>query len=123
MLLLTGLSPYLHLLFNSDPEIAVFGAVSMESFFDYVSRSYYVDNYEGAGVVDKLNFFLWLIPESGLQFGVIGFVTNYGVYAVLTTSTSYFDDYRVLALLAGVACGSIFNFTAASLFVYSEKRH
>ena len=55
--------------------------------------------------------------------GVIGFVINYGVYAGLTSTISYFDDYRVLALVAGVACGSIFNFTAASLFVYSEKRH
>ena len=71
LLFLTGLSPYLSLIFNSDPEIAVFGAVPMESFFDYVSRSYYADNYEGAGSVDKLNFFLWLIPESGLQFGVL----------------------------------------------------
>jgi dolichol-phosphate mannosyltransferase len=55
--------------------------------------------------------------------GVVGFGINYGVYAVLTTRLDFFDDYRVLALVAGVACGSIFNFAAASLFVYSEKRH
>lgn len=54
--------------------------------------------------------------------GVFGFALNYGVYAALTTKIEFFDEYRILGLIAGVACGSIFNFGAASLFVYSEKR-
>jgi len=54
--------------------------------------------------------------------GVFSFTLNYGVYATLTTTMAFFDKYRILGLIAGVACGSIFNYAAATLFVYSEKR-
>ncbi|MFT7686958.1 MAG: hypothetical protein ACI9FB_002306 [Candidatus Azotimanducaceae bacterium] len=71
LLLLLGLSPYVSLLTNQDPEIAIFGAVTTESFFDYVSRDYYSDVHESADYGDKLSFLLWMIPESVLQLGVV----------------------------------------------------
>ena len=53
---------------------------------------------------------------------LIGFSMNWGVYFLLTTYTSFFDSYRLLALLAGIVAASLFNFTASTLFVYNEKR-
>lgn len=53
---------------------------------------------------------------------LIGFSVSWGSYFILTTFTEFFDQYRLLALLLGAAVGAVFNFTAASLFVYSEKR-
>jgi dolichol-phosphate mannosyltransferase len=52
----------------------------------------------------------------------IGCGFNWGVYVSLTSRFPFFDDYRILALLAGIAGASLFNFMAATLFVYSEKR-
>jgi len=53
---------------------------------------------------------------------MIGFSVSWGSYFTLTTFTDFFDHYRLLALLLGAALGTIFNFTIASLYVYSEKR-
>lgn len=53
---------------------------------------------------------------------LLGFSINWGVYVALTKGTEFFDDYRLLALVTGVAAASIFNFTASTLFVYSERR-
>ncbi len=53
---------------------------------------------------------------------LIGFTLNWGIYFVLTSEFSFFDSYRILALVAGVLGASLFNFTASTLFVYSEKR-
>jgi len=54
---------------------------------------------------------------------LMGFSINWSVYYFLTSYTDLFDQYRLLAMIAGVICGSIFNFTASTLFVYSDKRH
>lgn len=54
---------------------------------------------------------------------LVGFAINYGAYVLLTTQFVFFDEYRLLALLAGVAFASLFNFTASTLFVYSDKRN
>jgi dolichol-phosphate mannosyltransferase len=54
---------------------------------------------------------------------LFGFAINYGAYSLLTTQFVFFDEYRILALLAGVASASLFNFAASTLFVYSEKRN
>ena len=53
---------------------------------------------------------------------LIGFSLNWGLYYILTSQTVFFDDYRLLALIAGVAAASMFNFVMSSLFVYNEKR-
>lgn len=52
----------------------------------------------------------------------LGFVINYGAYYSLTTWVAFFQEFRILALIAGVALGSLFNFAASTLFVYSDKR-
>ena len=52
----------------------------------------------------------------------VGFMFSYGMYLVLTNYLPFFDEYRLLAFVAGVASASVFNFIASSLFVYSEKR-
>lgn len=53
---------------------------------------------------------------------LFGFAINWGIYTYLTSRTEFFDDYKVLALVTGIVCASFFNFAAASLFVYSDKR-
>jgi putative flippase GtrA len=53
---------------------------------------------------------------------LVGFSLNWGVYYILTSGTAYFDDYRLLALIAGVGAASVFNFVMSSLVVYNEKR-
>jgi dolichol-phosphate mannosyltransferase len=53
---------------------------------------------------------------------IVGFSINWGIYYVLTSNVTFFDSYRFLALLAGIGGASLFNFTASTLFVYSEKR-
>ncbi len=53
---------------------------------------------------------------------LIGFSVNWGIYFVLTSKVPFFDSYRLIALIVGIGCASLFNFTASTLFVYSEKR-
>jgi len=53
---------------------------------------------------------------------LIGYSLNWGIYVTLTSSSEFFDQYRILALMSGIVGASIFNFTASTLFVYSEKR-
>ena len=53
---------------------------------------------------------------------LVGFSVNWGVYVMLTTTIIFFDQYRLLALVTGVASASLFNFTASTLFVYNDKR-
>jgi dolichol-phosphate mannosyltransferase len=53
---------------------------------------------------------------------LFGFAVNWGIYTYLTSNIEFFDDYKVLALVTGIICASFFNFAAASLFVYSDKR-
>lgn len=53
---------------------------------------------------------------------LIGFSVNWGIYFALTSNVPFFDSYRFLALVVGIGGASLFNFTASTLFVYSEKR-
>jgi dolichol-phosphate mannosyltransferase len=53
----------------------------------------------------------------------LGFCLNWGVYVTLTTEVDFFVEYRLLALIAGILVASLFNFTAATLFVFNEKRN
>ncbi len=50
------------------------------------------------------------------------FCVFYGSYFVLTTSLSFFTQYRIVAFIAGIGFARLFNFAASTLFVYSEKR-
>ena len=53
---------------------------------------------------------------------LVGFSFNWGIYVTLTTTITFFDQYRLIALVAGVASASLFNFAASTLFVYNDKR-
>ncbi len=65
----------------------------------------------------KARQWIEFVLSSSLGFGI-----NYGVYLVLTTQVGFFDEFRLLALVSGVGCASLFNFAASTLFVYSDKR-
>ncbi len=53
---------------------------------------------------------------------MIGFSLNWGIYYWLTSQVAFFDEFRLLALIGGIAGASLFNFAASTLFIYSEKR-
>ena len=43
-------------------------------------------------------------------------------YIWLTSQSHFFDEFCVLAFIAGIAAESVFNFIVSSLYVYNEKR-
>ncbi|MBD3647936.1 MAG: DUF2723 domain-containing protein, partial [Pseudomonadales bacterium] len=68
-----GLAPYVMLVIDQNPEIAMIGAPSsVEAFIDYVSRSIYSDSEEASGGRDSLLFAGWLSKESLFQAGIAG---------------------------------------------------
>ena len=54
---------------------------------------------------------------------IVSFIPNWGTYYLLTTFIPFFSEYKQLAVIAGVGCGMVFNFTIASLFVFAHGRH
>ncbi len=69
--LLLGLSPYMLLVFNSEPMIAIFGGIhSADQFFAYITRSVYPDGSDVADILDKLNFSSWIVQRSLSQQGI-----------------------------------------------------
>ncbi len=63
------------------------------------------------------------IPQWGkyLSMCMVSFVPNWGTYYLLTSSVVFFEQYKILALIAGVGAGMLFNFTIASLFIFSSQ--
>ena len=53
---------------------------------------------------------------------MVSFIPNWGTYYALTTYTSFFFEYKQLALIAGVCLGMLFNFTIASLFIFARNK-
>ena len=56
-----------------------------------------------------------------LQFiaaSLVGLVTNVGTYVALTGTVDFFDEYRLLAMVAGVFVGMAANFAVADRFVF-----
>lgn len=49
---------------------------------------------------------------------MVGFFFNWGTYALLTSTIAFFDETRLLALLAGVVVGTAFNFVFSDLLVF-----
>ena len=67
-----GLAPYLTLLIDANPTIAVFGPVrSFEDLFGYIARRTYDDSHEGAAFFDKFRYAGWLLAEALRQFGML----------------------------------------------------
>ena len=57
-----------------------------------------------------------------LQFiaaSLVGLITNVGTYVALTGTVVFFNEYRLLAMVAGVLVGMAANFTVADRFVFS----
>jgi len=52
---------------------------------------------------------------------IAGAGVNAGSYAVLTSFTSFFDHYRMLALLLGIGLGGFVNFALATRYVYRRR--
>ena len=52
---------------------------------------------------------------------VAGLGVNAGSYAALTSLTSFFDHYRMLALLLGIGLGGFVNFALATRYVYRRR--
>ena len=53
---------------------------------------------------------------------LLGIAISWGIYASLTSYLPWFDRWRLLAVILGVAVASVFNFIVSSVFVFSEKR-
>lgn len=70
-----GLTPYLSLVIDQSPEIAMIGAPStLEEFAEYINRSIYSDSDAAATGFDRVLIAGWLLRESILQMGVVGVV-------------------------------------------------
>lgn len=70
-----GLAPYITLITNTDPKMAVFGGIhSFKGLVHYIARSEYggSDSNPVAGFSDKLKFAGWLVRHSLLQLGPVG---------------------------------------------------
>lgn len=68
-----GLTPYISLVTNHDPAIALYGSIdSLKEFLEYVSRSTYSDTHATAQLHDKFLYGLWLLKISAIQFGWMG---------------------------------------------------
>ncbi len=51
-----------------------------------------------------------------------GFAVSWGTYYLLTAHVGFFDEWRVLALVAGVVLATAFNFTLSDLFVFARGK-
>ena len=63
-------------------------------------------------------------PRQWLKFvgvSVVGFGVNWGAYATLTSASAWFDERRILALLAGVLVGTAWNFLASDNLVFRRR--
>jgi hypothetical protein len=106
MLFLLGLTPYLSLLWKSDPFISYSGSIdSLEEFVRYIARDSYrgVDNSPSAGISDKLYYSGWLLQQLTTQFGLPAFLL---VVAGLVTS------FRAQAIQVALGLLFIFAFTS-----------
>lgn len=52
----------------------------------------------------------------------IGFLINWGTYALLTQHVGFFDGHRLLALFAGVVAGTVFNFLLADRLIFRGRQ-
>ncbi len=52
---------------------------------------------------------------------LVGLLANVGTYVALTGAFGFFDDRRLLAMLAGVLTGMAANFAVADRFVFSQR--
>ena len=112
-----GLLPYLSLMMNPEPVIAVHGGIeSWSDLFRYIARASYNDQQETAGLVDKLHYIAWLTGETVHQLGlvtlpfvVVGLVTSCRRWTVMASSSVvliYLATSFILLMLVGFAYSS-----------------
>ena len=51
----------------------------------------------------------------------LGFLVNWGCYALLTRNVDFFAEYKVLALIAGILAGMMFTFSGAHKLVFRKR--
>ena len=59
----------------------------------------------------------WFLVSS-----LVGFSASCGSYVLLTSQIPFFDEFRLMAFLLGIAAASVVNFLLTSLHLYTEKR-
>lgn len=119
-----GLLPYLSLVLNSEPEIAVHGGVgTWADFFRYIARSSYSDQQETAGLNDKLQFMSWLSAESVRQLGwvtlpfvFVGIITTWRRWTV-TTNLSIVLIYLASTFILLMLVGFAYSFQKRAIFL------
>ena len=119
-----GLLPYLSLVLNPEPEIAVHGGVSTwADFFRYIARSSYSDQQETAGLNDKLQFMSWLSAESVRQLGwvtlpfvFVGIITTWRRWTV-TTNLSIVLIYLASTFILLMLVGFDYSFQKRAIFL------
>ncbi|UYM16089.1 GtrA family protein [Endozoicomonas euniceicola] len=57
-----------------------------------------------------------------LSMCMVSFLPNWGSYYLLTKFVPFFADFKMLAMVAGVLAGMMFNFTFASVFIFATGR-
>ncbi|WP_448217252.1 GtrA family protein [Endozoicomonas sp. 2B-B] len=57
-----------------------------------------------------------------LTMCMVSFIPNWGTYYLLTSFVPFFTEYKQLALISGVLAGMLFNFTIATVFVFSGQK-
>ncbi|AMO56270.1 GtrA family protein [Endozoicomonas montiporae] len=57
-----------------------------------------------------------------LSMCMVSFLPNWGSYYLLTEFVPFFADFKMLAMIAGVLAGMMFNFTFASVFIFAAGR-
>ena len=54
-----------------------------------------------------------------LSMCLVSFLPNWGSYFLLTEYVPFFAEFKMLAVIAGVLAGMVFNFTFASVFIFA----
>lgn len=100
-LLLLGLTPYVSLVLNKDPQIAIYGPIdSLQEFLRYVARSAYGDAHAVAGAGDKMEYAWWLFETTLMQFGVAGVpILILGIIVGMRTLPRYLNISLLLVWL------------------------
>jgi 4-amino-4-deoxy-L-arabinose transferase-like glycosyltransferase len=92
-----GLLPYLSLVLDPEPTIALYGGIhSLADFGRYVARSAYNDNHAVATVIDKMHYARWLGIESCRQLGLLALPA---IVIGLLVSWRQLSRFNAIALL------------------------
>ncbi len=107
LLVLAGLSPYL-LLLRSHVPVALYGDVrSLSELFNYVARTQYTDHQVLADNMDRFRYMLWVLKESGHQFGLAGLPVM--LFGVVVAIRKYGHSVNIAMLLIFLSATLLLN--------------